>query len=149
MAKLEVYTGDATAVTLNASETGDATYRLITDITDKFYTVENLTAEGTFLYKVKAIYIDGTESEWSNEQEVTLFDNGHGFNPGDLNHDGIVNITDVTILINAVLGDNEVCPLCADFNGDGVINITDVTNMLGYLSELVQLNAPRPTNTGK
>lgn len=78
-----------------------------------------------------------------------MFDNGHGFNPGDLNHDGIVNITDVTILINAVLGDNEVCPLCADFNGDGVINITDVTNMLGYLSELVQLNAPRPTNTGK
>ena len=33
------------------------------------------TAEGTFLYKVKAIYIDGTESEWSNIEEVTLFEN--------------------------------------------------------------------------
>ena len=66
---IEVYAGNAT---LNASETGDATARTITGITNKYYTVEGLTAAATYTYKVKAIYTDGTESDWSNEQTVTL-----------------------------------------------------------------------------
>ncbi len=135
IALIEVYAGDASTVaTLKANETGDATYRLITGITDRFYTVENLTAEGTFLYKVKAIYIDGTESEWSNIEEVTLFENGHGFEPGDVDHNGILNIDDVTSLIDYLLGSNdEVCPICADFDGNGIANIDDVTGLIDYL----------------
>ena len=73
IALIEIYSGNATEAKLKANETGDATYRLITGITDKFYTVNDLTAEGTFLYRVKALYIDGTESAWSNVEEVTLF----------------------------------------------------------------------------
>ena len=134
IARIEVYAGDATAVTMRAIETGDTDYRLITDITDKFYTVEGLTAGGTFLYKVKALYTDGTESDWSNIEEVTLFENGHGFDPGDVNHDGVVNVTDVTTLISSVLGaGTEVCEICADINSDGVVNITDVTLLINML----------------
>ena len=130
-----IYPGD---ITDNAkfltNESGDETYRLITDITDKFYTVEGLTAGGTFLYKVKALYTDGTESDWSNIEEVTLFENGHGFDPGDVNHDGVVNVTDVTTLISSVLGaGTEVCEICADINSDGVVNITDVTLLINML----------------
>ena len=143
IALIEVYTGNATSVSLNATETGDATYRLITGITDKFYTVENLTAEGTFLYKVKAIYIDGTESDWSNIEEVTLFENGHGYQLGDVNHDGVVNITDVTMLINAVVNNTEICQICADFNEDGVINITDVTMLISYMTSVTSVPAPK------
>ena len=88
------------ANTLNASETGNATYRLITDITDKFYTVRDLEAAGTYIYKVKAVLADGTETAWSNVEEVTLFENGHGYELGDVNHDGMVNIGDVTTLID-------------------------------------------------
>ena len=128
---IEVYAGDATA-TLNATETGNEAYRLITGITDKFYTVENLTAEGTFLYKVKALYIDGTESAWSNIEEVTLFQNGHGFDVGDVNHDGSVTIKDVTALIDYLLGDGDVCMTCADVNGstDVTIDVTALIDML-------------------
>ena len=134
IARIEVYAGDATAVTMRAIETGDTDYRLITGITDKFYTVEGLTAGGTFLYKVKALYTDGTESDWSNIEEVTLFENGHGFDPGDVNHDGVVNVTDVTTLISSVLGAGaEVCEICADINSDGVVNITDVTLLINML----------------
>ena len=73
VSKIEIYAGDATSVNmLAASETGGETSRTITGITNKYYTVSNLKEGGTFVYKVKAIYTDGTQSAWSNEQEVTL-----------------------------------------------------------------------------
>ena len=123
-----IYAGDiTTGAKFSANETGDAAYRLITDITDRFYTVTGLEAEGTYVYKVKALYTDGTESEWSNQQEVTLFQNGHGFELGDVNHDGTISILDVTILIDYLLGNAEVCTICADLSGDNYISILDVT----------------------
>ncbi len=134
IAKLEVYYGDATNLaTRMATETGDADYRLITGITNKYYTVKDLTAEGTFLYKVKALYIDGTESDWSNIEEVTLFDNGHAFELGDVNHDGALDIKDVTDLIDSLLGGNDVCEICADVHVDGAIDVSDVTTLIDFL----------------
>lgn len=133
---IKIYAGDLNAVnTLRmAQETGDANYRLITGITDKFYTVENLTAEGTFLYRVKALYTDGTESSWSNIEEVTLFQNGHGYQLGDVNHDGVVSIQDVTTLIDGLLGDmSGVCEICADVSGDGTVSIQDATSLIDML----------------
>ena len=47
---------------------------------------------------------------------------------GDVNGDGLVNITDVTALITAVL--NEIRVSNGDLNGDGLINITDVTALI-------------------
>lgn len=130
-----IYPGDITTnANLRANETGDTTYRLITGITDKFYTVTNLEAEGTYIYKVKALYKDGTESEWSNKQEVTLFQNGHGYELGDVNHDGNVAISDVTFLIDYLLGtDNGACSICADVNEDTNITIADVTALIDLL----------------
>ena len=73
VSNIEIYAGDASSVNmLAASETGDESSRTITGITNKYYTVSDLKEGGTFIYKVKAIYTDGTVSEWSNEQEVTL-----------------------------------------------------------------------------
>ena len=69
MSLIKVYAGN---INLNASETGDADSRTITGITNKYYTVSNLTAGATYTYKVKALYTDGTSSAWSNEQNVTL-----------------------------------------------------------------------------
>ena len=69
MSLIQVYAGN---INLNASESGDADARTITGITNKYYTVSNLTAGATYTYKVKALYTDGTSSAWSNEQNVTL-----------------------------------------------------------------------------
>ena len=130
-----IYPGDITAdAKLRATETGDETYRLITDITDRFYTVNNLEASGTYVYKVKALYIDGTESAWSNVEEVTLLQNNHTFELGDVNHDGDVNIADVTLLIDMLLGSGEGgCEICANVNGDDEVNIADVTALIDLL----------------
>ena len=132
---VKIYAGDLTTATLRADETGDETYRLITDITDRFYTVEDLVAEGSYVYKVKAVYIDGTESAWSNKQNVTLFENGHGYTLGDVNHDESISITDVTDLINYLLteDENDFCLICADVNNDNKISIADVTELINIL----------------
>ena len=131
---VDIYAGEQSE-SLMATETGNETYRLITDITDRFYTVQDLVAEGTYVYKVKAVYVDGTESDWSNKEEVTLFENGHGYALGDVNHDGRLNIDDVTDLINYLLTEDgsSICPMCADAYGDGRITIDDVTELIYIL----------------
>ena len=136
MAMIKVYVGDVNELnTLNAvAEEGDATNRLITGITDKHYTVKDLEAEGTFFYQVRALYTDGTMSAWSNTKSVTLFANGHAFEAGDVNHDGNVNIADVTALIDMLLGGNDdACTICADVNSDESVNIADVTALIDML----------------
>ncbi len=133
IAKIEVYTGDATAATLmmKAAESGDADSRLITGITDKSYTVENLTANGTFLYRVKALYVNGTESAWSNVEEVTL---SQSILMGDVNSDGQLSITDVTALVDYLLDETtDIDTAAADLSGDGAITITDVTSLIDLL----------------
>ena len=134
---IKIYAGEVEPQ-MRATETGDATHRTIIGITDKFYTVTGLTEGGTFLYKVKALYADGTESAWSNTEEVTLVDNGpapHEFAPGDLNHDGALTIKDVTLLINYLLTDDTtgICTVCANVNGDDKISISDVTALINIL----------------
>lgn len=52
--------------------------------------------------------------------------------PGDVNSDGIVNIADVTTLIDILLSGG-TAPATADVNGDGVKNIADVTALIDQL----------------
>jgi len=52
---------------------------------------------------------------------------------GDVNGDGEVNIGDVTLIIDHILGEAEVNERVADVNGDGEINIGDVTDIIDYI----------------
>ena len=113
-----------------AGEAGE--YYLIEGITpDKFYTVNGLTPATPYLYRVKSIYVNGTESQWSNTKEVVLSSAGGGAR-GDVDGDGVVNIADVTTLIDMLLTGNDVSEV-ADCNLDGEINIADVTALIDYL----------------
>lgn len=113
--------------------TGDANYRLVENITDKFYVLDNLTAGASYDFRVKAHYTDGSESLWSNTQEVTLLQ-GHAFELGDVNHDNTVSIADVTALIDYLLsGNGNACTICADVNGDQAVSIADVTALIDKL----------------
>lgn len=55
--------------------------------------------------------------------------------PGDMNCDGFVNISDVTSLIDYLLSgdDSQISTKNADVNGDENINISDVTNLIDIL----------------
>lgn len=48
--------------------------------------------------------------------------------PGDVDGNGVVNISDVTMLIQAVLMSSDITN--GDIDGNGVINITDVTMLI-------------------
>ena len=52
--------------------------------------------------------------------------------PGDVNGDGSVNISDVTTLIDMLLGNGSTSP-AADVNGDGSVSISDVTTLIDML----------------
>lgn len=132
---VSIYNGDLTAK-FNAPrrvivEEGDSTWRMVSGITDTCYTVKGLTG-GIYEYLVKAIYTDGSESVWSNIQNVTL---KGGSATGDVNHDGEVNISDVTSIIDYLLGtsSDNFDKEAADVNHDGEINISDVTTLVDML----------------
>lgn len=55
---------------------------------------------------------------------------------GDFNGDGLINITDVTILVNRLLGNQEKHKFFipdVDVNGDGVVNISDVVYLVNII----------------
>lgn len=54
---------------------------------------------------------------------------------GDANGDGLVNMNDVTFVINIILGinDKEYELACVDVNGDGYINMNDVTAIINII----------------
>ena len=133
---IKIYAGDATqGASVKASETGDANYRLVEGITPhRFYTVSDLAADGVYFYKVKALYIDGTESDWSNIEMVTLHEGGHSHDVGDVNHDGFINISDAITLINYIINDSgDICTTCADVNADDAINISDAIDLISIV----------------
>ena len=130
-ANVSSYTLEVNAA--DQTDQGDATYRLITGIQPgQFYwDVDNLLSGGIFQYKVKALYTDGTESAWSNIQEVALL--SHGYQLGDVDHDGKVGIADVTALIDYLLSGTGACEICADVDESGAVNIADVTALIDML----------------
>ena len=129
---VKIYSGEVTAPQLRAEE-GNETYRLITGITDKFYTVNNLLAEGTFDYRVKALYTDGTESAWSNKETVTLVGGGTVM-LGDVDDDGEIGISDVSALVDYLLDTSNTINLAnADVDEDGEIGISDVSALVDML----------------
>ena len=136
--KIKIYGGeiiDMEPFAFNAPSLNDDNtfYRLIEGITpDKFYTVTGVPSGGCYFYRVKAIYVNDTESNWSNYCEVTLPEQ-QPMN-GDVDGDGVVNISDVTALVNyMLLEEGGINPQAADVNGDGVVNISDVTDLINYL----------------
>ena len=52
---------------------------------------------------------------------------------GDVNGDGSVNVSDVTTLVNMILGVIPQNQTAGDINGDGSVNVTDVTALVNLL----------------
>ena len=51
---------------------------------------------------------------------------------GDINSDGVVNILDVVVLINIILGAEDENVAC-DLNGDNIVNILDVVLLVNFI----------------
>ena len=53
--------------------------------------------------------------------------------PGDVSGDGNVNVSDVSALINMILGIVDTDEASADVNGDGKVNVSDVTALINII----------------
>ncbi len=52
---------------------------------------------------------------------------------GDINADGVVNVSDVTALINHILGTEQYSVNRCDINADGIINVSDITALINLI----------------
>ena len=52
---------------------------------------------------------------------------------GDVNGDGKVNVSDVSALINMILGVTAMDQARADVNGDGRVNVSDVAALINII----------------
>ena len=52
---------------------------------------------------------------------------------GDVNGDGRVNVSDVSTLINMILGLEPMDEARGDVNGDGRVNVSDVTKLINII----------------
>lgn len=122
---IKIYSGDASSEAAPVMTT-DGDVITITGITATEYTVPNLTKETDYYYDVKAIYADGVESPWSNRIFFTT--TSSVALPGDVNLDGCVDIADINIIINIILGADQAEKYDgrADIDNDGVIDIADL-----------------------
>ena len=89
----------------------------------------------TYRYQVVTNYADGVTKK-SNMQLVTLHEQQeHGFRTGDVNHDNMVDVDDVTLLISYVLGApaGTFCTECGNVNQSGAIDVDDVTLLISII----------------
>jgi len=56
----------------------------------------------------------------------------NSFVQGDINEDGIINILDIVLIVNMILGD-DVYNNLADLNSDGIINILDIVQLVNII----------------
>ena len=91
------------------------------------YVFENIE-HGTYQYTVeKDCYVVAEDFVAVSEPDVhveVLLENMLG----DANNDGVVNVSDIVIIVNYFMGQSPdpFCFINADVNGDGVINVSDV-----------------------
>ena len=82
---------------------------------------------------------DGIVEYANNEIDFTwmlyILDELLGYNdqiPGDVNYDGTLNILDIVIVVNMILG-NTNTDILADVNEDGVINVLDIVILISLI----------------
>ena len=68
---------------------------------------------------------------WIERKDIKPEVNFNTVMNGDVNNDGVVNISDINAVINAILSDNMAS--IYDVNGDGTVNISDVNAILNII----------------
>lgn len=96
--------------------------------------VDSVSLQDNFVYDIvtlNTVAADGSDKVYLLEVVREL----GGKKPlvGDMNNDGLVDVTDTSILINGVLDKSSANLRVdrADINGDGVIDVTDVSLLIG------------------
>lgn len=92
------------------------------------------TGEEAFKYcKNATLYVPkGKVSAYREKADWNRFTNIVERNDSDVNSDGVVNISDVVTLVNAILSSSPILE-SNDVNGDGHVNISDVVKLVNVI----------------
>ena len=52
---------------------------------------------------------------------------------GDVNADDVVNVSDIVVLVNYILGGGTGAVDCGDLNDDGITNVSDIVQVVNYI----------------
>ena len=99
----------------------------------EFFFVNDMLEEGEHTI---GLYVESANANWvAADNFVLRYYGPYAPLQGDINHDGQVTITDVTLLVNKILNlaGDEVDLCIADMNDDGFITITDVTLLVNAI----------------
>ena len=104
--------------------------------------LEVIVGTGTDLSSIDFKFESNNISTWnmhrSNLKRTGFYLSTSGMNPGDINQDQIIDILDLVMIVNYILGIQELEIIqiyAADLNEDGVINIQDIINIINKILE--------------
>lgn len=129
------YLDDVVVTTGDDRDPVDAACRVMPGITAKDCSVTELETGAIYRYQLVTRFADGVTKK-SNMQLVTLLEQQeHNYKTGDVNHDNMIDIDDVTLLISYVLGASTgtLCTDCANVDLFGAIDIDDVTMLISII----------------
>jgi hypothetical protein len=114
----------------NGAEAGLGT----SNMTEYRFDIDGVNKEYRF-FRFEVLELCGVEDDRHVFQLAEFRVRGHAYKalPGDVNGDGKVNVTDVTTLVNMILGVIPKDQEHADLTGDGKINVSDVTALINNI----------------
>lgn len=119
------------ALPMRSADEHGALYAVI-DYDPEYDTAEGNAITAAQVSQANAKNWDVYHWSWAEGEGWELY-TGSTFQRGDVNGDGSVNISDVTALIDLLLGGGTISNPAADANQDGNVNISDVTALNDYL----------------
>lgn len=93
-------------------------------------TLSNLYYQATLKVHNSSLDQYKAANYWKNFFKIVSIE---GDIKGDVNGDGVVNVSDVTALINRILGTATYSDAVCDINADGVVNVSDVTALINLI----------------
>ena len=93
------------------------------------------TGEHTFkwIYTKDLAVVAGEDAAWIDNIEFPPSVGSGGLLLGDSNYDGVLNVLDIVLVVNMILGTSEVDIYSSDINQDGAINVLDIVGIVNII----------------
>ena len=134
--------------TLSGSKTGDGTYTVLLysadteaitgnegSIIDMTLDIDKEMKDGTYEIKISDIVLSTTKAQKINADDVTAQLEVKSYLLGDPNNDGSIDVVDITMIANHILGNNpeNVIFAAADVDADGTVDVNDIISIANII----------------